>query len=39
VQPFLAKGLVIEHAHTYRLSEAGKFMADYIAAELFSVEE
>jgi oxygen-independent coproporphyrinogen-3 oxidase len=38
VQPFIDKGQVLVQNHQYRLSASGKFMADYIAAQLFFIE-
>jgi oxygen-independent coproporphyrinogen III oxidase len=38
VQPFMDKGQVLAQNHQYRLSNSGKFMADYIAAQLFFIE-
>ncbi len=38
VQPFIDKGQVLMQNHQYRLSASGKFMADYIAAQLFFIE-
>lgn len=38
IQPFIAKELVLVHEQRYRLSDTGKFMADYIASELFFIE-
>lgn len=38
VQPFIDKGQVLVQNHQYRLSNSGKFMADYIAAQLFFIE-
>lgn len=38
VQPFIDKGQVLAQNHQYRLSNNGKFMADYIAAQLFFIE-
>jgi oxygen-independent coproporphyrinogen III oxidase len=38
VQPFIDKGQVLAQNHQYRLSNSGKFMADYVAAQLFFIE-
>ena len=38
VQPFIDKGQVLVQNNQYRLSASGKFMADYIAAQLFFIE-
>ena len=38
IQPFIAKELVLVHEQRYWLSDTGKFMADYIASELFFIE-
>ena len=38
VQPFIDKGQVLVQNHQYRLSASGKFIADYIAAQLFFIE-
>lgn len=38
VQPFMDKGQVLVQNKQYRLSDSGKFMADYIAAQLFFIE-
>lgn len=38
LQPFIDKGQVRVENQKYRLSASGKFMADYIAAQLFFIE-
>jgi oxygen-independent coproporphyrinogen-3 oxidase len=38
-QVFLQQGLMLQENEVYRLSDAGKFMADHIASELFYLEE
>lgn len=38
IQPFIDKGQVRVENQKYRLSASGKFMADYIAAQLFFIE-
>lgn len=39
VQPFIKKGEIVEEQGIFRLTKAGKLMADHIAASLFWVEE
>jgi predicted transcriptional regulator len=38
VQPFLDQNLVVEKDGVYTLTDAGKLLADFIAAELFFEE-